>query len=209
MMIFAVGMAILGNVPDVMGQTSDAGIIQQPAIQNKPGLHIEYDAWVSAGSLHQFVREDYVIDILETWKGGVTFRYTIQQSALGDSTGTQTLTSLDDCVSLDPWWEPDKVEFDDRCELWIPGKNLIELLVEHKTFLKVDRYARRDSNVRWEFQREVEYPCEINHQTVLLKAVLARTSRNDDIIILNDPEYPLILGIDSSYFKWRVARIRD
>ena len=202
-------MMVLGNVADAMAQTPDSGIIQQHVIQNKPGLHIEYDAWVAAGSFNQYVREDYVIDILETWKGGVMFRYTTIQSALGDIVGIQTLTSLDDCTVLDPWWSPDEMEYDDRCELWIPGKNLIELLVDNRTFLNIDKLARRDSSVRWEFQKEVSYPCEINHQTVMLKAILVTTSRNDEIIILNDPEYPLILGIDSSYFRWRVRRIRN
>ena len=192
-----------------MAQSPDTNIIQQAAIQNKPGVSIEYESWATTYAYRPPVREDYTIKILETWKGGITFRYLIKQSTLGEVSGNQTLTSLDDCTSLDPWWEPDKVEFDGHCQLWIPAKKLTELKVENKTYLPVDTVVRHDSVVRWDFQKKLEYPCEIDNQTVLLKAVKAKTSREDEVVILDDPDNPLILSIKSTNFSWRVVKISN
>ena len=168
---------------------------------------MEYEAWTIVSAYRPMIREDYSIDILETWKGGVSFRYTTKESLMGSQTGIQTLTSMDDCKTLDPWWEPGKTEYDNRCELWISQRVFNELLVEQKAYLNVDVSGRADSVVAWQFQEHTHYPCEIEGKVVLLKAIRVTTTRNDEIVILNDPDNPLILSIRSSHFQWDIVKI--
>ena len=182
-------------------------MIQLHPIVNQAGLHLEYQAWSAERLYAPLVREDFNIDILDTWTGGVTFRYTANQRVLGMTSGLQTLTSLDDCQALDPWWEPSKIAHDDRCELWMPSDKFRELIVEHKTYLAVDSLVRRDSVVRWDYMGKIIYPCEINGQIVLLQAIQVKTSRDDVIVILDDVDYPLILSMNASYFKWELVKI--
>ena len=176
-------------------------------LELKSGTKIDYEAWAIVNPLQPPVREDFWVTIKEIWKGGVTFEYELEQKVIGSERGMQNLSSLDECKSLDPWWEPMASAFDDRCELWIPRRVYMELLANQKSWLAVDTLARRDSTVRWELQGKIKFLCEIDGHPILLNALKIKTSREDEFVILNDPDNPLILSAKSTYFSWNVSRI--
>ena len=65
-------------------------VIDLHPIANQPGLHLEYQAWSIERLYGPLLREDFNIDILETWTGGVTFKYPTNQRVLGIYSGIQT-----------------------------------------------------------------------------------------------------------------------
>ena len=174
-----------------------------------PGTRLEFRASATDHPMRPMVEENFVLEILETWTAGITFKYEVNQKVLGTETGIQTLSSLDTCTTLDPWWDPGETSFDDRCEFWIPAKVYRELLVNHKSYLSIDTLARRDSVVRWEQTGKTHFSVEINGRPVLVEALVVHTSRNDDIMIWNNPANPLILAIQSTYFAWELKSVSN
>lgn len=170
---------------------------------------MEFDGWGAVHPLRPLVEENFTIDITEKWNGGVSFRYTVEDSEIGSGSGIQTLSSLDACTSIDPWWEPMETEYDDRCEFWIPPAKYWEIVTKGTIFLNVDTIARGDTDVRWVKTGKVHYPCDINGTPTLLDAIKIKTVRGDEIIILADPDNALILSIKSMYFAWKLRRVRN
>ena len=173
----------------------------------KPGMKLVYEAYSSGNIMGQRIREDYAITIRDLWLNGVTFQYALNQKVLGYEQGLQTLSSLDDCASIDPWWEPSAMDFDDRCELWISKKAFRELKGMGKAWLNVDTVMRNDTTVRWEFLAIVQYSCNVDGIPRIFRALLLKTNRGDDVVVLDDPQNPLILSIKSAYFEWKIIAI--
>ena len=173
----------------------------------RPGTQMVFRARATDHPMRPMVEEDFALDILETWPAGVTFRYSVEQKVIGTESGIQTLSSLDVCTTLDPWWDPGETSFDDRCEFWIPQHVFREIAVLGKSYLSIDTLARRDSVVRWELKERTDYLLEIDGRAVRLAALVIRTSRDDTVIVLDDPRNPLILAIRSTYFEWELTEI--
>ena len=176
-------------------------------LELRPGTQLSYEAYSVVSPLSPRVREDFTITIRDLWPNGVTFLYALEQKVIGAEQGMQTLSSLDDCASIDPWWEPMSVDFDNRCELWISKKAFRELKGIGKAWLSVDTLVRNDSTVRWEMPVSVQFPCKVNGVPRLLRALRVKTNRGDDVIVLDDPQNPLILAIESAYFAWKLLSV--
>ena len=176
-------------------------------VESIQGTRLHYESYAIIHPLRPPIREDYTIEIVDKWGAGVIFSYEVRQSVLGTSTGIQSLSSLDACRSIDPWWDPAQTSFDGRCELWISPQQLRELIVEGKTYLAVDTIERKDSVVRWSFDGDVVYWVSIDGRRVALDGIRAHTSRADEFIILKNFENPLILKAKSSYFSWDLVKI--
>lgn len=182
-------------------------ITRDEAVVQVPGTRYVYESYAVVHPLQPPVRERYVVDLTEIWPGGVSFKYRVEQSVIGTDEGIQTLTSLDDCRTLDPWWEPSEIEFDDRCELWIPPKVFRELVTTGTSYLSVDRLVRRDSVIRWERAGFVRFLVTRNGYPAMLDAIKVNTSRGDEFIILADAKNPLILSAKSTHFSWTLKEI--
>ena len=172
-----------------------------------PGSTLSYTALSVIHPLRPPIKENYTVTIDEIWRYGVRFAYNITQSVLGTATGFQTLSSLDTCSKIDPWWEDNHSDFDDRCELWISRQNYFDLMTDKKTYIAVDTEVRKDSVVRLEFIDYVDFPCTVHNAFTLLPAFRVRSSRNDTFIILDNPDNPLILSAESAYFSWHLDAI--
>ncbi len=183
-----------------------AGVSREPFVL-KPGVRLSYEAWSIVQVFAPPVREDFVITMRDVWAGGVSFSYSVSQKVIGESTGIQTLSSLDDCARLDPWWEPSATDFDDRCELWISKNSYRELKATGKTWIAVDTVVRRDTVVRWERGRDVRYLCTLDGRPVLLNAMSVKTSRGDEFVLLDDEKNPLILSAKTAAFSWSLREI--
>ena len=108
-------MLSLISVPAIAQET----MLERSQITLKAGIQLDYEAYSVVSPLSPRVREDFTITIQDVWLNGVTFQYALEQKVIGAEQGIQTLSSLDDCTSIDPWWEPMSIDFDNRCELWI------------------------------------------------------------------------------------------
>ncbi len=183
--------------------------LERSQIDLKPGLRLDYEGYSVVSPLRPRVREDFIITIRDLWLNGVSFSYALEQKVIGTEQGIQTLSSLDDCGSIDPWWEPMSTDFDNRCELWISKKAYRELKGTGKSWLSVDTLVRNDATVRWELIGEENFPCTIQGIPRLLHALHIQTNRGDDIFVLDDPNNPLILAIDSAYFAWKLRAITE
>ena len=164
----------------------------------------------STSTVYQFappVREDFYVTIAEKWPGGVTFQYTNEQKLMGLEQGVESLSSLDDCKALDPWWDPAEISHDDRCNLWLPRHAFLELMTTHKTWLAIDTLARQDSTVRWEYQGNVWFFVTSDGVPVLLRGIQVKTTRNDEFVILDDADNPLILSAKSTFFSWTLLSV--
>ena len=188
-------------------ENAGARVIIRHDAESIQGARLHYESYSTVHPLRPPIREDYTIEILEKWPAGVIFSYEIRQSVLGTETGIQSLSSLDSCRSLDPWWDPSQSSFDGRCELWISPRQLRELIVEGKTYLSVDTLARKDSVVRWIYDGDASFWVSSGGRRIALDAVRAQTSRGDEFVILKDFDNPLILKAKSSYFSWTLVRI--
>lgn len=184
----------------------DSPLIIRHGLQIAQGTRLFYESHAVVHPLRPPVRETYEIEIAEKWTGGVIFNYEITQSVLGTESGIESLSSLDDCRSLDPWWEPSQTSFDGRCELWISPKHLRELIADGKTYLAVDTLVRKDSAVRWTYEGSQAYRLNVGGKMTSVPAVIATTSRGDRFVILKDFGNPLILQAESSYFSWKLLR---
>ena len=182
-------------------------ISRDGAVEQSVGTQYVYESYAIVHPLQPPVRESYSVELTELWPGGVSFKYRVEQSVIGTEEGIQTLTSLDDCKTIDPWWEPSEIEFDDRCELWISPKAYRELVTTGTSYLTVDKLARHDSVVRWERTAFVHFLVTRNGYPAMLNALKAQTSRGDEFIILADPDNPLILSAKSTHFSWTLKSI--
>lgn len=182
------------------------GISREPFVL-KPGVRLLYEAWSIVQVFAPPVREDFEVTMRDVWPGGVSFSYSVTQKVIGESTGIQTLSSLDDCAKIDPWWEPSATDFDDRCELWISKKSYCEMKATGKTWISVDTLVRRDTIVRWEREKEVRYLCTLDGRPVLLNALSVKTSRGDEFVVLDDEQNPLILSAKTTAFSWSLREI--
>ncbi len=159
--------------------------------------------------LRPMMEENFAIEILETWVSGITFRYEIEQLVIGTESGIQSLSSLDTCTAIDPWWDPGETSHDSRCEFWIPEKVYRELVVNRISYLSIDTLMRRDTVVRLELQNRTSVKLELNGRPVKVEALVIQTSRNDKLLVLDDPANPLILGMESSYFAWEIVSVSN
>lgn len=188
-------------------QAQPAVISRDAAVVQLAGTRYVYESFAVVHPLQPPVRERYEVDLTEIWPGGVSFKYRVEQSVIGTDEGIQTLTSLDDCSSLDPWWEPSETAFDDRCELWVPPKVLRELVTTGTSYLSVDRLVRRDSVIRWERVGFVHFLVTRDGYPAMLESIKVRTTRGDEFVILADPKNPLILSAKSTHFSWTLKEI--
>ena len=184
------------------------GILERPALAPQPGTQYAFEGYSRPHVLAATLREDFTIVLREIWRGGVSFQYSTEQKVLGDARGVLTLSSLDDCRSLDPWWDPDETDSDTRCELWIPRSLYMSLVASGFGHLAVDTIMRRDDPVRWELKGRTRYRCRENGHAVELPALIVHTARNDEFVILDDPDNPLILRAESTYFRWLLREVR-
>ena len=194
-----------GCTPQAVSSTA----IEYPAVKISVGQKLDFVAYARQGAFGQAVREDFWITIREIWNGGVSFGYELVGEATGNMTvqGIQNLSSLDECTSLDPWWEVGENDFDNRCEIWISRRMFMELITTGKTWLAVDTLARNDSIVRWELVDRNQFLTHIKGRPVLLSVLRVKTSRDDEFAILDDPDNPLILSAKSTYFSWSLDKI--
>lgn len=128
---------------------------------------------------------------------------------MGVEQGVESLSSLDDCKALDPWWDPSEISHDDRCGLWLPKQAFLELTTTKKTWLAIDTLARQDSTVRWEYQGKVWFLVTSNKAPVLLRGIMVKTTRNDELIVLDDIDNPIILSVKSTFFSWNLKSADD
>lgn len=182
-------------------------VLEVPKLAMQEGIRLEFDAHSVVHPLRPPVQENFVLHIHETWKGGISFRYEIQQKVMGEEQGFQSLSSLDTCTAIDPWWEPMKTDYDNRCEFWVPERIFRELITDGKSYLSVDTEARRDSVVRWEVIGKTLFLVTLDDHPVLLDAIRIKTSRDDSFLILNDVDNALILEAKSTFFSWRLQKI--
>lgn len=181
--------------------------ISVPSVILEPGLVLQYEAYSIIHPYRPPVREDFSIRIAESWAGGVSFKYTSVDENIGAQKGLESLSSMDDCPNLDPWWDTMEIGHDDRCELWASKRVYMELASTGKSWMNIDTAFRQDTAVRWESVGKVRYLCVVDGQPVLLNAIQIKTSREDEIIMLDDPDNPLILHIKSMYFSWDLRKI--
>ena len=203
LLIALVGMSF--GFPAMAQDTS----LERSQIELKPGSRMDYEGYSVVSPLRPRVREDFSITIRDQWLNGVSFSYGLEQKVIGSEQGIQVLSSLDDCGSIDPWWEPMATDFDNRCELWISKKAYRELKGTGKTWLSIDTLVRNDATVRWEIIGEENFPCSVQGIPRLLHAIHIKTNRGDDVLVLDDPNNPLILAIESAYFAWKLISIRN
>ncbi len=171
------------------------------------GTRLQFE---STSTVYQFappVREDFYVRIAEKWPGGIAFQYSNEQKLMGIEQGVESLSSLDDCKTLDPWWDPAEISHDDRCNLWLPRQAFLELITTHKTWLAIDTLARQDSTVRWEYQGIVWFFVYSDGSPALLRGIQVKTTRNDELVILDDIDNPLILSAKSTFFSWTLIRV--
>ena len=174
-----------------------------------PGTRLFFRAQSTDHPMRPMMEENFTLEIMETWTSGVTFKYEIAQMVIGEESGIQSLSSMDTCAAIDPWWDPGETSHDDRCEFWIPAKVYRELVVNHISYLAVDTLMRRDSVVRWELKERTSVKLELNGRPVRVDALVIQTSRNDKIVVLDDPANPLILGMESFYFAWELVSVSN
>lgn len=182
-------------------------VFEAPMLVMKEGVRLEFNAHSVIHPLRPPVEENFVLHLDEVWDKGISFRYEVMQKVIGEEIGFQTLSSLDTCTSLDPWWEPMQTDYDNRCEFWVPGQVFRELMTDGKSYLAVDTVARRDSVVRWEVTGKTLFLVSIDERPVLLNAIRVKTSREDEFLILNDSNHALILEAKSMFFSWRLQKI--
>ena len=72
-------------------------LISESSLRLTTGTRLRYEAYAIPSAFRSPVREDYAVAIQDIWEGGAIFEYTIDQSVLGQTRGTQVLTSLDTC----------------------------------------------------------------------------------------------------------------
>ncbi len=208
-MFFSIALiSFLSMHPASAGEPVGESVIQT-TMPMGPGTRLEFRASATDHPMRPMIEENFALEILETWTAGITFKYEVNQQVIGTDTGIQTLSSLDTCTTLDPWWDPGETSFDDRCEFWIPASTYRELLVNHKSYLSIDTLARKDAVVRWEQTGKTHFSVKINGRPVLVEALVIHTSRNDDIMIMNDPDNPLILAIQSTFFAWELVSVSN
>lgn len=181
-------------------------LISESSLRLTTGTRLRYEAYAIPSAFRSPVREDYAVAIQDIWEGGAIFEYTIDQSVLGQTRGTQVLTSLDTCDRLDPWWGAQS-EFDDRCELWFSREAMRDLSTTGTGYFVVDSEFRKDSVVRWERVESVQFLCRVGGRPVLLPALRLKSSRGDEAVVLDDLQNPLVLGIRSTYFSWNLRSV--
>lgn len=197
-----------GMAEDFSGQNPQSqAVITKSPISLAPGLLLEYEAYSHTHPYRPPVREDFTIKLTEVWPDGVSFQYSSKDETIGVSSGMESLSSMDDCPNLDPWWEPMSIGHDDRCELWASRHVLQEIVTTGVSWMNIDTAARQDTSVRWNFEEYVRYLCILDGRPQLLNAIKVKTSREDEIIMLDDPRNPLILRIKSMYFNWDLRKI--
>lgn len=194
-------------LPSMAHATPAFPTLENTAIDESPNTVYQFEAYAKPHPLASTYREDFHIILREKWPSGVSFQYFTEQKVLGDSTGTITLSSLDDCKSLDPWWDPNETLDDAHCELWIPKKLYLALITSGVGYLPVDTQWRRDTSVRWELKDRIPYRVEIDGHTRILDALHVESNRDDVFIILEDIENPLILSVQSQFFSWKLLRV--
>ena len=182
-------------------------VFEQPVLSMQEGMRLSFEAHSVVHPLRPPVQENFELVLSEVWDSGISFRYEIVQKVMGKAQGLQTLSSLDTCTALDPWWEPMQTDYDDRCEFWVPKFVFRELLTEGRSYLSVDTEARRDSTVRWENVGKTLFLVTLDGRPTLLEAIRVKTSREDEFLILNDVSNPLILSAKSTFFSWRLQKI--
>ena len=203
--LLLIAFVFLGFVPTAFAQNTQ---LERSQIELKANMRLNYEAYV-VHPLRPKVREDFTITIRDLWPNGISFGYAMEQAVIGADQGIQTLSSLDDCTSIDPWWEPMATDFDNRCELWISKKAFRELKGSGKAWISVDTLMRNDATVRWEIVGPERFRCTVQGIPMLLRSLHLKTNRGDDVIVLDDPQNPLILSIESAYFSWKLTSIED
>lgn len=172
-----------------------------------PGLELSYEAYAHYG--FDTRREDFEIKILDTWPAGVSFLYRAFFKGQSIAEGVETLSSLDNCNKIDPWWDPVQSHHDDRCELWLSQRDYTRLMAQETVYLAIDTEARGDIVLAMNLKTKGLYACEVNGKVLQLPAIYVSSQRGDELILLADPQNPLILSIKSSYFSWKIRRIKQ
>ncbi|MFA5624144.1 MAG: hypothetical protein WC966_03665 [Bradymonadales bacterium] len=170
-------------------------------------LTLEFEAYVSTG-LFSEQREDFRVHIDAQTAASASLRYESRDpdGVWQEATKTVIANKLH-CKALDPWWDSSPIQ-EKRCELWISRTALQALETRSDAEFLIDVSMRRDNYVSLQYQGRVAYPCIVSGKSTTLPAIVANSSRGDKLIILDQPQNPIVLQIDSSFFRWKLVEIR-
>lgn len=163
-----------------------------------PGVTLIYE------NIDLRLKERLELTVLDKWEGGITWRYTYyDDNGHLDAEGLDTQTALDTCRSVASWMIPEG-QYDDSCDFFISPTQLRELMSNGETYFRTMRSSEAPP-VRLESPETILYTFTNQNETVRVEAVHAHTTRHETMVILKDPQCPLLLSSTDAHF--RLSRI--
>ncbi len=168
----------------------------------EPGMVVVYE-----GNLNGWSPDRLELTVLDVWEGGVTwsFSYYDDDGNL-EAAGLDTQTSLDVCKSVVAWRIPEgKNKFDDSCDFFISPTQFRELISNKRTYFRTE-LSPRSAPVRLEKPNATKIVFKYDGREVEVDAIEAVTTRRELMVILNDPQTPLLLVSSDGDFKLKEIR---
>ena len=124
--------------------------------------------------------------------------------------GDWIMTDLASSRNYNSWWHHGEYKYTEDTAPWISKIVYRELKEKGNSVLNIDVDGRGDKNLKLYLEEQSEYNILLNNKNKTLKALAAHTNKGDNLIILDDPENPLVLLANvSNIYEWHVTKIES